>query len=175
MRPLTKPLMALDAADLMSCDLVLIPEDLSMQAAARRMAAAGVSGAPVVSADGRCVGVISSSDFLAWVGQGGPAGQANRGPPPCAYTAWQIIDLDSVPQEVVRRHMTPDPVGVVPATPVRDLARMMVDADIHRLIVVQENDRPVGIVSSTDLLAAMAYAPEEGAGSNRGVTPAEAR
>jgi CBS-domain-containing membrane protein len=35
---------------------------------------------------------------------------------------------------------------------------MKLDADIHRVIVVDKEDRPIGIVSSTDVLAAMAYA-----------------
>jgi predicted transcriptional regulator len=36
-----------------------------------------------------------------------------------------------------------------------DLARMMLDAHIHRVIVVDEQNRPVGVVSSTDILAAV--------------------
>lgn len=35
---------------------------------------------------------------------------------------------------------------------------MMVDVHIHRLIVAGEDRRPVGIVSSTDVLAAVARA-----------------
>ena len=34
---------------------------------------------------------------------------------------------------------------------------MMLDAHIHHLIVVDERRRPVGIVTSTDILAAVAY------------------
>ena len=45
----------------------------------------------------------------------------------------------------------------VAATPIRELAREMSDADIHRVIVVDEQERPIGVVSSTDVLAAMAY------------------
>jgi len=35
---------------------------------------------------------------------------------------------------------------------------MMIDAHIHRVIVVDEQQRPVGVVSSTDILSAVAYA-----------------
>jgi CBS-domain-containing membrane protein len=38
---------------------------------------------------------------------------------------------------------------------------MMIDAHIHRIIVVDKKRRPLGIVSSTDLLATMAYADGE--------------
>jgi CBS domain-containing protein len=34
----------------------------------------------------------------------------------------------------------------------------MIDAHIHRVIVVDEEGKPQGIVSGTDLLAALAYA-----------------
>jgi CBS domain-containing protein len=53
--------------------------------------------------------------------------------------------------------MTPDPVTAQPATSIRVLARMMIDAHIHRIIVVDEGRRPIGVVSSTDVLAALAY------------------
>ena len=38
---------------------------------------------------------------------------------------------------------------------------MMIDAHIHRVIVVDEDRIPVGVVSSTDILAALAYAEGE--------------
>jgi len=38
-----------------------------------------------------------------------------------------------------------------------ELARTMIDAHIHRVIVVDEERRPIGVVSSTDVLAALAY------------------
>jgi CBS domain-containing protein len=54
--------------------------------------------------------------------------------------------------------MSSDPVTASPETAVRTLARMMIDAHIHRLIVVDEDRKPVGVVSSTDLLARIADA-----------------
>jgi predicted transcriptional regulator len=50
---------------------------------------------------------------------------------------------------------------VGPETPLHDLARKMIDAHIHRLIVVDKEEKPVGVVSSTNVLAALAYAEEE--------------
>ena len=52
--------------------------------------------------------------------------------------------------------MTADPVTALPTTQVRELARMMIDAHIHRIIIVDEEKRPVGVVSTTDVLAALA-------------------
>jgi CBS domain-containing protein len=54
--------------------------------------------------------------------------------------------------------MSADPVLVPPCFRINQLARMMLDAHIHRVIVADEQGRPIGIVSSTDILAAVAYA-----------------
>lgn len=62
-----KCLHSLTAADLMSRNLVLVPQDMSLQGAARLLSRAQVSGAPVVNENGRCVGVLSTTDFLHWV------------------------------------------------------------------------------------------------------------
>ena len=60
--------------------------------------------------------------------------------------------------DTVRDRMTCDPVTVIPSTPLQKLAEMMLDAHIHRVIVVDKDHRPIGIVSSTDILAAVARA-----------------
>jgi CBS domain-containing protein len=62
-----------------------------------------------------------------------------------------------LPEEEVGQHMTADPVVVTAETDIRSVARLMLDAHIHRVGVVDEANRLVGIISSTDLLAALAY------------------
>ena len=74
------------------------------------------------------------------------------------FANWQIAILDSVPMDSVKNFMTRDVVTVEPATSIRDLARKMVDAGIHRVVVVDPNQNPLGIVSSTDILAAVSRA-----------------
>jgi CBS domain-containing protein len=69
---------------------------------------------------------------------------------------WQVVHREILPAKEVRRFMTPDPVTVSPDTSIRSLARMMIDAHIHRIIVVDDEQRPIGIISGTDLLAALA-------------------
>jgi len=72
-----------------------------------------------------------------------------------------MVDVEKLPTDEVRQFMTPDPVTAQAATSIRDLARMMIDAHIHRVIVVDEGRRPIGVVSSTDLLAVLAYSDSE--------------
>ena len=71
------------------------------------------------------------------------------------------LAIDDLPGDAVRRYMTTDIVTAGPQTPLPELARMIIDAHIHRIIVVDENQKPLGVVSSTDLLAAMTYSGGE--------------
>jgi CBS domain-containing protein len=69
---------------------------------------------------------------------------------------WQQVN-EGLPEGVAGRYMTADVVSVEPRTPLAELARMMVDAHIHRVFVLDEGGRPMGVVSSTDILAALAW------------------
>jgi CBS domain-containing protein len=152
----TKPLLRLCAAELMSSNLVMVPQEMSLQGAAKLLSRAHVSGAPVVNAEGRCVGVLSATDFLHWAEKGGRPDQRNTDYHPCS--SWQMIEPDPNGECRVQDVMNHDPVMCQPNTRVGELARMMMDARIHRVIVTDTQARPVGIVSCTDVLAALARA-----------------
>jgi CBS domain-containing protein len=70
---------------------------------------------------------------------------------------WELGQLDKLPTEEVRCYMTADPVTCRPSASLRALCRMMIDAHVHRVVVVDDDQRPVGIISSTDVLGAVAY------------------
>jgi len=57
-------LFSLTARDIMSCDVVLIPHEMTLARAAELLSQARISGAPVVEARGGCVGVLPASDFV---------------------------------------------------------------------------------------------------------------
>ncbi len=155
MKTATKSLLALTAADLMSAPVLTIPEETPLREAARLLSGAHVSGAPVVDAEGRCLGVLSSSDFVCWAGEGaaavGPGGKVT-----CFIAPWgEMIDIEENPDTQIRQYMTAGPITATPATPLGEVARKMVEAHIHRVLVVDDQDRPRGIVTSTDVLAAL--------------------
>jgi CBS domain-containing protein len=157
----TENLLELTASQLMSCDVIVIPERMSLRAAAGLLRRARVSGAPVVNAEGRCTGVLSATDFLRRVEGAVPCPIV---PCPCGqnlHSDWEIIDVETVPGDEVRAFMTRDSVTVSPDTSIGELARMMLDAHIHRVIVTDADRRPIGIVSSTDVLAAIVRASQE--------------
>ena len=81
--------------------------------------------------------------------------------PRCVLADTQIVQVEKTSSDDARTHMTADPVMTSPNTSIRVLARHMIDAHIHRIVVVDDERRPIGIVSSTDVLAAVAYAEDE--------------
>jgi CBS-domain-containing membrane protein len=154
MYPRTKPFMNLTAADLMSHTVTLIPREMSLRGAARLLSQTHVSGAPVVDDDGRCVGVLSSTDFMHFVERANS--HHARCSEPEIYSASQVVEPDELPADEVSGYMTADPVTSGPTASISDLAGKMTDAHIHRIVVVDEGGHPIGIVSSTDILAAVA-------------------
>lgn len=149
-----KPLLSLTAADLMSRELILVPAEMSLQGAARLLSRSHVTGAPVVDSSGRCIGVLSSTDILHWVENPKPKNEPKAAE--CVCRSWQIFGNEAAPSDCVRAHMTGNPVTVTGNAAVGELALMMIDAHIHRVIVVDAMGCPIGIVSSTDILAAVA-------------------
>jgi CBS-domain-containing membrane protein len=147
----------LTAYQLMSRDVMVVPEHMSLRRAARLLSESHISGAPVVDETGRCVGVLSATDFVRRAGKDN--GLSKPVDIPGFWADWCINgEIDRLPEEEVFKFMTKDPVTIRPATPLADLARQMVDGHIHRLIVVDVQERPIGVVSSTDILAAVARA-----------------
>jgi CBS domain-containing protein len=208
MRTTSKHLLAQTAGDLMTRDVVRLPEEMPLRDAARVLLQKQVSGAPVVDAQGKCVGVLSALDIARLAGKREGAIRPASPPlpltcpylvkredpngkeiilctllpgscpiqvtqkgadgkemivcsqPHCVLLDWQLVELEKLPTDKVRQFMTPDPVVVLPDASIRTLARLMIDAHIHRIIIVGEERKPVGIVSSTDILAAVAYAED---------------
>jgi predicted transcriptional regulator len=149
--------MSLCASDVMSRNILMIRREMSLQGVARLLSRAGVSGAPVVDDLGRCVGVLSATDIMHSVETGEANLESTGSLDSQAHCAWQIPEDNRNSLHRVADFMTKDPVLVGPATPIGELARTMVDAHIHRVIVVDMVcQRPLGIVSSMDILALLA-------------------
>jgi CBS-domain-containing membrane protein len=150
-----KSLISLTAEDLMSRHLVLLPRQMSLRAAAHLLSKSHVSGAPVVDGDNHCIGVLSATDFVHCVEKGDRAA-TKRACEPVYYSAWQLVEAESLPTDRVESYMTSDVVTASPSTPIFRLARMMLDAHVHRVVIVNKQRTPIGLVSSTDILAALA-------------------
>lgn len=84
--------------------------------------------------------------------------------PHCVFADWQFVRFEDHAQDPVSLYMTTGSVWATAGSSIRVLAQMMVDAHIHRIVVVDEMQRPIGIVSSTDVLAAVANPDTERTG-----------
>jgi CBS-domain-containing membrane protein len=159
MRP-SKPFHHLAAADIMSRELWLIPDDMSAQEAARLLVQHRISGAPVVDCRRVLVGVVSCADFVREMTKA-DSSHLECGSADCVYSDWQVVDIDSLTTDAVRNCMTADPVAADENTPIADLAQMMVDAQVHRVVIVDSDYSPIGIVTTTDILGAVSRISNE--------------
>jgi CBS domain-containing protein len=150
MRPIT-------AADVMNPEVLTVPDDLPVAALASFLVEREISGAPVADAAGNLVGVVSVTDIALAASGGGV--ERGRGRPDFFARGWEDgptrDDLDHFNfgdgDLTVRDIMTPDVYAVPEDTPVPELAELMLDNHIHRLLVTR-GEKVVGIVSTSDLL-----------------------
>lgn len=78
-----------------------------------------------------------------------------------AVSDWQ--QLSGGPPGAVRRHMTVNVPTVGLDATLIELGRVVIDAHVHRLVVVDHQHRPVGTVSCLDVLIALAHSARLGA------------
>lgn len=145
------------ARDVMTPDPVCIRPSASIRELARLFEDNEISGAPVVNPAGVVIGVVSKTDLIRKCAEG------TVDIPP-AYLFEALAEQgggddeegEYIPEPLVcvEDFMTDDPVTVTPETPLRKIARAMVDGGFHRVVVVNEERAPVGIITTMDLLAA---------------------
>lgn len=54
-----------------------------------------------------------------------------------------------------REVMTPEVISIPENATVREAAKRLLESDIHRLLVVDDDDTPLGILSTTDIIREM--------------------
>jgi CBS domain-containing protein len=126
-------------AELMQRNVRTIDSEACVAEVVVSLADAHISGLPVVDKGGRMIGVVSASDVLTAE----------------AEAEGQNIGRELLEGTSVRDIMTARPYTVSPDEDVREAARQMLYADVHRLFVA-EDDRLVGVLSTTDIVRAFA-------------------
>jgi CBS domain-containing protein len=126
-------------AELMQKDVKAVRPDASVAEVIASLADAHVSGVPVVDGHGQMLGVISSTDVLVHEAEADDA------------KARTTLLESTLAQDI----MTPRPLTIDPQAEVRDAAREMLYAEVHRLFVVS-GSRLVGVISSSDIVRAVA-------------------
>ena len=125
---------------IMKTDVATVSPEAVFKAVAILLASWGISGAPVVNRDGVVVGVVSQGDLLdRGVGRrrrGRLRGRSGRRP--SATTAAGL--------------MTAPAVTIGPDADVTEAARLMEERRIHRLPVVDDDRKLIGLVGRSELL-----------------------
>ncbi len=126
----------LRVADLMTIDPVVVSDEATIEEAEGLLRHHRITGLPVVDLNRRLVGVISQTDLL-------------------------YLAVPSV-QALIRHRDSGVRVGEVMSSPavtidsmatLRDAARVMHDGGLHRLVAVDEHERPIGVIAAMDFVA----------------------
>lgn len=117
--------------NMMSVDPVVVDAEAPITDAEQLIKSYRISGLPVV-AEGVLVGVLSQTDLL------------NARSSELIGANWDRVK--------VRHLMSRPAVTVHLNTSVERAARLMLERHIHRLVVVDEEELPIGVLTSTDLL-----------------------
>jgi CBS domain-containing protein len=158
------------ALDIMQRDVHTVRPDLSVVDLERTFCESRQSGFPVVSQDNRLVGVVSRADIVRKL-----AAEHREAEDESAYY-WDVPvaappafkdSLDELAIKVGQRLddlrvddvMSQIPITVTARTPVRDVARTLIERKIHRLPVV-DSGALIGIITSTDLVRILAEGRE---------------
>lgn len=126
------------AADCMTTPVETITADAPAIEAAARMAHRGLKRLPVVDAQGRLVGMVSRIDVLRAMTDALPAAEH----PPVPIRATDLISA-AITQDVPR---------LPPDAPLSEVARAVVTSPVRQVIVVDQENRPLGVITDGALI-----------------------
>jgi len=124
--------MTMHASDVMIQDVLTVPESMPLKEVARLLSEKQITGAPVVSAKGEVVGVISETDIIR---------KSN------SIGAWSPSTAGQI--------MTRPAVTVAPGDTLQRVCELMYNRRIHR-VVVADGAQIHGIITTMDILRSIA-------------------
>jgi CBS domain-containing protein len=155
------------AMDVMTTDVITVDPDMTVQALATLLAERGISGAPVVDAGGRLVGVVSEGDLLHRAEIGAARRHRVR-----RRSWWLDHYASAVAREYVKDHgrlvrdvMTSDVVTVDERDDLADVAAVLEGKRIKRVPVMHDG-KLVGLISRANIVRAVGAT--KGAGARAG-------
>ena len=145
------------AQDIMTREVITVRETLSVRELAQILSDHKISGAPVVDADGKLLGVVTESDLI---------DQAKKVHIPTVMAFFDSFvflesperlekDLKKMAAATVADICSREVVTVTPATPLDELATLMAEKKIHTLPVV-EDGRLAGVIGKSDIIRTLA-------------------
>ena len=150
--------MPLTVADIMDADAPSVSPEDTVEHVLRVLNEHELPGVPVVTAGGRCVGIITEADLVM------TGDNADLHLPHYFELFGGLVFLESLGHfeerlrkataALARDLMTEDPVTIEPSASVQDAARLISRSKHNRLPVV-EHGRLVGVVTRVDVLEAL--------------------
>jgi CBS domain-containing protein len=142
----------MQAKDLMSTDLVIVPPETPVTAIADLLASRGISAVPVVETSGKPLGIVTESDLIRRLAE------VPRGPLTRFFDLFrstsQALRFAKARGKTARDLMTRDLVTVSEDATEGHIAQLMEKHAIRRVLVVRDGAL-VGLVSRADLLRAI--------------------
>jgi CBS domain-containing protein len=143
--------------DLMTFHAVTAGPEDTVKDALDLLVANNVAALPVVDEANRCVGVISATDLLGFAQERGEDFEA-------FYAAEGLsrelliehLERADFADIVVKQAMTPTPIVIGPEAPLAEAARIMIEYGVHHLAVIENRHRFLGVLSSLDIVRALA-------------------
>lgn len=149
------------ARDLMQTDVVVVTSEAPLLQVHRLFIEEEINGAPVENEDNEVVGVISSLDLLRAVQEQYETGAAATAPMyfredlPYSGPDWLSAPedfQDRMAELTAADAMIREIVSVKPDTPVSEVAHIMRNQRIHRVLVVEDGELQ-GILTTFDLIS----------------------
>ena len=107
-------------------------EQVNLLTAARQMAEEDISALVVVDEDGYLLGIITRTDMMR-----------------------ALCDCEDWAKTPVKDYMSPQVVTVSPKDHLREVAQILLDKGIHRVVAVQMEDgkqKPIAVISAADIV-----------------------
>ncbi|MFC5069349.1 HPP family protein [Flaviflagellibacter deserti] len=140
----------LRCADIMSRDVLAVSPGETLREALHMLREHHIKVLPVTDEDARVIGILTQTDLLtktSW-GNGGPSVRFGQ-------RLGNAARMKPAPQDVVSDVMTTPVRTATPNMPVADLLPLMADGGLHHLPVVNDQGRLVGIITQSDVIAAL--------------------
>jgi len=137
------------AKDIMARDVVTVTPQTKVNEVRHLMITRGLSGFPVVDLENRVIGVVSESDII--------FSEIHQGPQ-LVDTLVNVIQpseqAQKAPGETVSEIMTCPAITTREEATLKELSKILLDKKIKRVVIVDRENHPVGLVSRIDLVKA---------------------
>jgi CBS domain-containing membrane protein len=141
----------LTCADIMSRDVVSVHFDTDLEVAWNKLREHRIKSLPVIDRFGHLIGIATVADFLRQLDDTSSAGMALRLQGLLRRTPGQTSDK----AEVIGQIMTTEVFSALPETPISSLIAQVTDRSLPHVPIVDTKRKVVGIVTQSDLLAAL--------------------